>query len=171
MWQGAAMARIRVYRNEADGEDFPRLCMRCGEPAECDVSQTFAWMPGWVYVFLLLGVVPLLVVALVTRKSMRVVAPMCLQHAGHWRVRKLFMGLGLFLCIAVFVGLAAVGDQLPDAVIMPAVVVALLGALGWLVGGLILMNGAIKPKVIGARSMDLVNVHRDFADAWNDMDE
>ncbi len=40
------MARIRVYRSEADGEDFPRLCMRCGQPAECDVPQTFAWVPG-----------------------------------------------------------------------------------------------------------------------------
>jgi hypothetical protein len=165
------MARIRVYRNEADGEDFPRLCMRCGEPAECDVPQTFSWMPGWVYAFLLLGLCPLLVAALITRKSMRVVAPMCLQHAGHWRVRKLFVGVGLFLCVAAFVGLAAVGDQLPEGVVVPAVAVTLLAALGWLIGGLVLSNNAIKAKVIGKSSMDLVNIHRGFADAWNDLEE
>ncbi len=74
------MAKIRVYRYEAGGNDFPRMCMRCGEPADRDVPQTFSWMPGWVNVLILVGLLPWIVAALVLRKTMRVVAPMCRRH-------------------------------------------------------------------------------------------
>jgi uncharacterized membrane protein YkvI len=160
-----------VYRDEADGEDFPRLCMRCGEPADCDVKQTFAWMPSWVNVCILLGLLPWLVVMSLTRKTMRVVVPMCERHAGHWRVRRLYVGLGLLFWLAVLVGLCAVGDELPEDILFPLIGVSLLGALVWLVVGVILSNRAIKASEIRDRRMDLVNVHRHFADVWNDMDE
>jgi hypothetical protein len=165
------MARIRVSRREADGEDFPRLCMRCGQPADCDVSQTFAWMPGWVFVFLLLGLVPFLIVALITRKTMHVVAPMCHNHAGHWRVRKLYVWLGLLFWIALGIALIALGDQLPDTVKGPAILAGLLGGLVWLISAAVFAHGAIKASEIRDRGMDLVNVHRDFADAWNSWGE
>src|SRR5215470_12291730 len=129
------MARIRVYRSEADGEGFPRLCMRCGQPAECDVPQTFAWMPGWVHVFILIGLLPWLIAALVTRKTMHIVAPMCQQHAGHWRVRKLYIWLGLLFWVALFVVIAVFADQLPAGVVEPLIFASLMIALIWLVTG------------------------------------
>jgi hypothetical protein len=165
------MARIRVYRSEADGESFPRMCMRCGRPAECDVPQTFAWMPGWVHIFILVGLLPWLIVALIMRKTMHVVAPMCRQHAGHWRVRRLYIWLGLLFFIATFIAIVAVGDRVPENVKNPIIFAALMGGLVWLVSGLIFVNGAIKASEIRDRGMDLVNVNRDFADVWNDMAE
>jgi len=165
------MARIRVYRNEADGEDFPRMCMRCGQPAECDVTHTFAWMPGWVHVCILLGLVPWLVVMLVTRKTMRVVVPLCLQHAGHWRVRRLYVWLGLVFWIAAFIALGVSASELPEDAIGPLLGACLLGGLAWLIAGVILMNNAIKAVDIRERRMDLANVNRDFAEVWNDMAE
>jgi hypothetical protein len=165
------MARIRVYRNEADGEDFPRVCMRCGEPAECDVSQTFAWVPGWVHVCILLGLGPWLILVLVMRKTMRIVAPMCLEHAGHWRVRKLYAWLGLLFWIAVFVGIVVAADEIPERVMAPIILACLLGGLVWLISALVLMNNAIKAVEIRDRCMDLANVDRDFAEVWNDMEE
>jgi hypothetical protein len=162
------MAKIRVYRNEADGEDFPRLCMCCGQPAECDVPQTFAWMPGWVHVFILFGLAPWLVAALVMRKTMRVVAPMCSQHAGHWRTRKLYVWLGLLFWIAYATALILFWDKLPESAQGPAILVGMIGSLVWLISAAIYANGAIKASDIRERGMELVNVNRDFADAWND---
>lgn len=160
------MARIRVQQYETSGEDFPRMCMLCGQPAERDVPQMFAWMPGWVHVFILAGLLPWLVVALVTRKTMRIVAPMCRKHAGHWRVRKLFVWLGLLFFVALFVGLVVIGNRLPEDVVVPIVGAALFGGLIWLITGLILMNGAIKAVDIGEDGMVLVKVHKKFARAW-----
>jgi|SRR5579883_220829 len=163
------MARIRVYRHEADGEDFPRICMRCGQPAECDVPQTFAWMPAWVHVFILMGLLPWLLAALITRKTMRIVAPMCFQHAGHWRNRKLYVWLGLLFWIAYFIGLVAYGDALPERARGPMILVGIFGGLAWLISAAIYANGAIKAAEIRDKGMELENVHKDFAREWNEM--
>jgi hypothetical protein len=61
--------------------------------------------------------------------------------------------------------------KLPDQAIMPIVAVSLVAAFFWLIGGLILMNGAIKPAEIRERGMELVNVNKAFAREWNDMDD
>jgi hypothetical protein len=163
------MALIKVYRDEAGGEFFPRLCMQCGEPADCEVPQTFAWMPSWVHFLILLGLAPWLIVALITRKTMRVTAPMCDRHRGHWRSRKLFIGLGLAFFIALFIGLVAVGNRLPDDVLTPVIASGLLAALIWLIAGLIIMNGAIRAAEILHNRIDLSGVHPEFARAWRDM--
>ena len=162
------MARIRIYKNEADGEYFPRLCMRCGQPADCDVPQTFAWMPAWVHVLLFVGLAPWLIVALVTRKTMRIVAPMCEAHRGHWRVRKLYIWLGVLFWIGVVVALVVIWDQLPKEATNVAVMCVMFGGLIWLIIGLVLANGAIKASDIRDRGMELVNVHKEFADEWKE---
>jgi hypothetical protein len=170
------MAKIRVYRHEAGGEDFPRLCMKCGQPAECDVPQTFAWMPGWVIVLVLLfmvigcaGLLVWLIVSFTTRKTMRIMAPMCLQHAGHWRVRKLFIWLGLLFWVVFGVSLVAFSDQIPQNAMGPIVLGAFGGMLVWFIIAGVLTNNAIRASVINDKGMELVNVHRDFADEWNNM--
>jgi hypothetical protein len=161
------VARIRIYRSEASGEQFPRLCMKCGRRAEVDVPQTFSWMPSWVMILILLGWLPWLVVMLITRKTMRIVAPMCRDHAGHWRVRKAYVWLGLLFWIGYAVALVALGDALPEGAQGPAILAGIFGGLAWLVSAAVVMNGAIKAAEIREKSADLVNVNRDFADAWN----
>jgi hypothetical protein len=164
------MAKICVYRYEADGEDFPRLCMRCGQSADCYVPQTFAWMPSWVFVFILFGLLPFLLIALLTRKTMRIVAPMCTQHAGHWRVRKLYVWLGLLFWIGYGIVLVALADEIPNDAQTPLILFGIFGGLIWLVSAAIYANGAIKASEIRNKGMDLVNVHKDFAKAWNNAD-
>jgi hypothetical protein len=61
------MAKIRIYRYEADAEDMPRVCMKCGEETDDIRPQTFAWMPAWVHVLLFVGLLPWLLAALLTR--------------------------------------------------------------------------------------------------------
>lgn len=172
------MARIRVYRPEAGGEQFPRMCMRCGQPAEVDVPQTFAWMPGWVSVLVLLfmvigctGLLIWLVLGLALRKTMRVVSPMCLQHAGHWRVRKLFVWIGLVVWIVLGVALVALSDQIPKDAMGPIILGTFVCLLVWFLTAGVLMNGAIKASEITEKRVDLVNVNKDFADEWRAMVE
>jgi hypothetical protein len=145
--------------------------MRCGEPAECDVPHTFAWTPSWVPILLLAGLAPWLIVMLVTRKTMHVVVPMCLRHAGHWRVRLLYLWLGLFFWIAFFIGLGVIWKDLPEEFGTPILLACILGGLAWLIAGAILTKNAIKASDIRERRMELVNVHKDFARAWTDATE
>ncbi|HEY1187778.1 MAG TPA: hypothetical protein VGE74_08980 [Gemmata sp.] len=162
------MARIYVSKKEARGDYFPQLCMRCGQPADCEVSHTFAWMPAWVHVLLLCGLAPWLVVALITRKTMRIVAPMCRDHRGHWQFRLWYAWLGLPTWIGLIVLLIAVWKQVPKGAEGPLVLGVMVGMLLWLVIGLVLAHGAIKAAEITDRGMDVVNVHREFAEAWRE---
>jgi hypothetical protein len=165
------MARIRVYRSEADGADFPRMCMRCGEEAECDVPQRFTWTPSWVPICILLGLLPWLIIMLATRKTMRVVVPMCARHSWHWLSRKLYVWLGLLFWATIGICLLIIGDLIPSNLDGPIACAYFGGGFVWLISALIVTNGAIKAREIRERSMDLVNVDRDFADIWNDMVE
>src|SRR5262245_12945514 len=108
------MATIRVMRDEAGGDDFPDMCVRCGEPTEERSWQTFAWMPGWVWIFLFMGLLPFLLAALFTRKTMTVDVPVCHQHRNHWRDRKMYVWVGLLFWIAAGITIGVVHDQLPN---------------------------------------------------------
>ncbi|MCI0699798.1 MAG: hypothetical protein L0241_01765 [Planctomycetia bacterium] len=163
------MATIRVYKDEAHGDLFPRVCMRCGQLANHDVPQNFAWMPPWVHILLFAGLAPWLIVALILRKTMRVTAPMCDRHRGHWRIRKLYIGLGLLFWIALAIGLIAFSDQLPEDAVMPAFAFGIFGSLFWLVVGLFLVNGSIRATEITENRIELSNVHKAFAQAWREI--
>jgi hypothetical protein len=140
--------------------------MRCGGQAHARVPQRFAWMPGWVHIFILFGLLPWLVLALVTRRTMRVAAPMCRKHMNHWFRRKLYIWIGLIWWIGVAIVLLANTDELPANVVTPIVAASLLGALLWLIVGLILAQGAIRAAQIRESAIELANVNKEFALAW-----
>ena len=67
------MASIWLYRR--DWEDgLPDVCMKCGKPARGRVLKTFHWMPGWVYVTHVAGVL----VFVIAHNPMRL-PPACLD--------------------------------------------------------------------------------------------
>jgi hypothetical protein len=160
------MATIRVYRDETGGEEFPPLCVRCGEGAVTTTRQTFAWMPGWVHLLIFAGWLPWLVVCLVLRKKMAVTLPVCDRHRNHWRSRKLYIWLGLLWWIAAGVATALLIDQVPKDVQPGVFGVLVFGGLGWLVGGLILVNASVKAAEITDRWIELTGVSKGFAGAW-----
>jgi hypothetical protein len=163
------MATVRIYHGEAVEEEMPRVCMRCGAESELFRSQTFAWMPPWVHVLLFFGLLPWVIVALILRKTMRVEAPVCRRHANHWRARKLYIWLGLLWWIAYGVAVALVVDQVDQDAANVLVGVAVIGGLLWLVVGLLLVHGSIRAGEITNEWMDLVNVHREFAQVWKEI--
>jgi hypothetical protein len=160
------MAKIRISRPEAGGEQFPRLCMRCGRPADVDVPQTFHWKPSWIIVLLFFGLWPYFLLTMLMRKSMRVVAPMCRDHAGHWRNRALYYWFGILFWIVYLVGVGTVVDSLPIETQRVFVFGGLLAAIIWLVSVPIYSNSGIKASEINERSIILTNVHKDFANGW-----
>jgi hypothetical protein len=58
-----------------------------------------------------------------------------------------------------------------NEILYPLFGVLVFGFLAWLVVGLFLTNGAIRAAEIRDTGMELVHVHRDFADEWRDMQD
>lgn len=96
------MPSVWLDRDEAATGDLPNVCMRCGDDATTTRKQTFSWYPPWVNILILAGLLPWALVAMILTKKMRVEAPLCDRHAGHWFRFKLFAWVGLLGMVAVF---------------------------------------------------------------------
>jgi hypothetical protein len=97
------MPTVWLDRDEAETGDLPSVCIRCGEDATTTSRQHFSWYPGWVNVLILAGLLPWLIVALILTKKMKLNAPVCDRHAGHWFRFRLFAygsTLGM-LCVLI----------------------------------------------------------------------
>ena len=58
------MPSVRLRREDARRGNLPKVCMVCGEPADGFQSKTMSWYPGWVFILLLAGLLPFIIVAL-----------------------------------------------------------------------------------------------------------
>lgn len=127
-------------------------------------------MPGWVYLTLLIHLLVFLIVAAVTRKTMRAAVPMCDEHRNHWLFRTLGIVGGLLLIIVGIVGLAVAvtgpGSN-PDVGLILG-----LSAVGafflWIVAAIIASVTAIRPTLIDDRGMRLTGVSEGFVSAYEE---
>lgn len=109
------MGTVWVEYEEAAHGDLPRICMRCGEEATVTRTKTMTWYPGWVNILILFGVLIWLIVAMVMTKKMKLKAPFCDRHKGHWFYFNLFVTLGLLLHFGLLVvGLVLVSNNDPS---------------------------------------------------------
>lgn len=161
------MAKIRVYRDEARGEEFPPLCVKCGNEEETTTTQHFAWVPQWVIIIILAGFLPWLIVMAIFRKSMRVTLPVCNRHRNHWLNRKLFVRLGLLFWMGYAIALFVVRVDLPKDASSLGLGILIFGGLAWLIAAAIYSNSGIKPAEITDRYIELVRVNKAFAKEWN----
>lgn len=160
------MAVIRIYDNERKGDDFPSRCVKCGAETDLRVTKSFAWAPGWVLAFLLLGLIPYLIALLILRKTMTVTLPVCGDHRGHWRNRSLFAMLGLLFWVVYAIGLAIAWADLDRDVSFVAGMFLLFGGLGWLLVAAIYCTSGIQPKRITDDFIELAKVNKDVAEEW-----
>jgi hypothetical protein len=172
-----AIAYLRRY--EAEDGELPRVCMRCGAPAQFTVSKRFSWHPPWVIALVLIGLLPYAIVAIILTKRMRVQAPLCDRHRGHWLRRSVFSWGGLLLLIALGIGaiiLLAAADQRPRPRAGAAAPelgglacggVVVLGVI-WAVGLAIAQLTAIRPTEITDRDISLAGVSGTFMDALDE---
>jgi hypothetical protein len=104
---------VRLGRFEAEQGELPPLCMRCGAPAALYKARQLSWQPVWTYFVFGLTFWPVLLLAGLMRKRMRLLAPFCQRHRNYWRRRTaktalLFLGLlALFVLIAPAILIAA----------------------------------------------------------------
>lgn len=167
------MATVRLSPLPIEEEDVPDRCMQCGAPAAVYREKTFSWYPPWVYVLLLAGLLPFLIVALVLTKKKRVPVPLCHAHRNHWAWRNAvmllsFLGLGgLAIAAVVLVNMAAGPngfDQYSGFICGGSVV----GLIVWLVVVAVLQQTAIRPTEITDDSVTLTGVAKEFVRAYEE---
>jgi hypothetical protein len=160
------MATVRLEGWEDRGFDLPPVCMKCGAPATQFKERTFSWHSQWVYVLLLAGLVPFVIIALVLTKRMRVAVPFCDAHAGHWWKRNLFIVGGLLLLIAMLIfGAVRSGPGGNDSLSRALLIAVGIGFLVWIVLAIIVSLTMIRPTEITANSITLTAVSPAFVDA------
>jgi hypothetical protein len=116
---------------------------------------------------LLAGLLPFLIVALVTTKRAVLEAPLCSAHKNHWSKRTLWLVLSfLGLFGLVFVGILAERKPWQSALLL----VCLFGFLVWVVVAIVASMTAVRPRSITDSEIVLVNVSPRFIDALVDFD-
>lgn len=160
------MASVTLTRYEAEGDRLPRCCMVCGAPATVSRNKHFSWNPSWVYLLLFCGLLPLIIVALIMTKKMRVHAPFCDEHANHWSKRTAWTlgGLGV---LAVFgIGAMVLTSQQPNNPLQGTACMATLGVgVAWVIMAIALQSTSIHPTEITDRNITLDKVSPLFVDA------
>lgn len=168
-WRRLGSRGIELRRDVAGSGDLPRVCMRCGAPADELVSKNFSWHPGWVFVLLLFGVLPFIIVALMTMERTQVLAPMCARHKRHWSGRALLLFLTLLIPVTVFVIAIVAENQ-----VRPGQQSALSGGLcigsvlvlaAWAIAAIVVQMTAIRCIDITPDVIRLTNLSPGFVDA------
>lgn len=161
------MASIRITRCEAQNNLLPPVCVVSGEPTTDVKRHTFRWTPPWVGILILAGLLPYLIVAMITRKDITFDVPIASRKKGHWMWRQLFAVFGVLGCIGlVIVGIALSNqpggvNQGPDIGLYTAAAAG-VGLLFVLIVALFLQFTSVRPKEITDRDITLVGVHENF---------
>ena len=120
----------RAHPGAKEGIPLQPLCVKCGLPASGTLARRFYWYPRWVYLFLLVNVIILALVALMVRKRLDVQVPLCTRH---WeRRRKLILVAWLVALAGVPLAFAFAALEVELETIVTTLVLLLLaaGAMG-----------------------------------------
>src|ERR1700724_2657414 len=104
------MALVRLTIREAE-EDLTPVCMVCGKEATEFFRKPMSWSPSWVWILILFGLVPFLIVALITTKRAVLLAPLCSAHKDHWRKRTTWLVLSFLGLVGLVVAAIGAADK------------------------------------------------------------
>jgi hypothetical protein len=128
---------------------LPNFCIKCGQLATVRKSKTFYWIqPAW-YLFILLGllgVVVLAVVAMMVRKSIRMEVPLCQEHARKLTFRKIMTAVLLL----GFIPVGVAGTMMGDDYVVWAWLIATAMFFAGLVFAVLASNVYLRPMFIDA---------------------
>lgn len=163
------MAKVRLSYDQCRHDDLPSLCARCGKPSDVKLKRVFKWHPSWVIVLILFGLLPFVIVALLTTKRMKVNVPLCEEHQSHWWHPKLFGCITLpLLLLLFFIGIVMIPDRPAgnddNTVAMGLWITGLAGFVVCLFAVAIWGSTRIRPLNITDESILLAGVSDEFAD-------
>lgn len=101
---GAAIWRSGNLLVVGADQALPDRCVRCNAPAEgYQLRRKLVWYPAWAYLGLLGGIIPFVLLALITQKRLTTYVGLCPAHRGRRR-RAITLGwlsplAGVFLMI------------------------------------------------------------------------
>src|SRR5260370_25999789 len=171
------MPTVRLTRYEAQEGRLPRICMVCGQAASQFRHKTMYWHPPWVFVLLLLGLLPFAIAALLTQQRLRLYAPLCANHQHHWLSRSLtiwlsllgfvILGIGSFIFYSLMEAQQRRG-RVNDAAFGFFCIGSLVLLVIWLVLVFVMQLSAVRPKEISDRHIILTGGAGRFIDAPED---
>src|SRR6516162_2810859 len=106
------MAELLLKGSQTSGDRIPMVCMVCGEAAVKHYRKNFSWVPGWVHICILAGVLPWAIIVAILTKRMWVDVPVCEQHRGYFWKRTAAGILSFLLLAAVSIGAAVLLDEM-----------------------------------------------------------
>jgi hypothetical protein len=167
------MAQVRLCIDPRQDviDDVPHVCMKCGADAVAEKKTQFAWYPPWVWILILAGVLPYIILAMVMTKRQRVMVPLCDQHKHHFLYGRIFRAVGWLAFIGapvLFVVGLAISPRRGE----------LAGVLCWGWLGLVVLYfialkvwallTKIRPSEITDRDIILTNISPEFASAMEE---
>jgi hypothetical protein len=114
------------------GMALPPSCVRCGARSTAPLRRAFLWHAPWVYLLIVLGLVPYAILALALRKRIDLIVPLCAAHRARRRnlillgwlmalggiaavfafgALELNMGVAALVCLVGIVGGGVIGVQ------------------------------------------------------------
>jgi hypothetical protein len=162
------MAELRLKELQAFGDRMPMVCMVCGEPAVKHYRKNFSWVPGWVHITILAGLLPWAIIVAILTKRMWVDVPVCEQHRGYFwkRLAAGFLSFLLLvgLCIGAAVLVGEVAGKNNDAMGYVCVGSGVL-FVAWIILLFVIQAKTLRPKEITDRTITLTRVHEGFITA------
>jgi hypothetical protein len=123
-WASGDILVVPIY-----GAQFPAVCPKTGEPTRDELLVKLNWQPQWVYVLLLLGVVPFAIASMVTQKRATIRFPMSAPVIARRRIGRI-VGIGGFIAS---IALMIFGGSQDTPVIFLVALLAMLAALIYMV--------------------------------------
>jgi hypothetical protein len=168
------MATVRLGRYEAEDGDMPEVCMRCGHPAALNKPRHFSWFPWWVWVLMVTGCWPFIILGIVLAvfltKRISCYILLCENPKSHFQIRTrliwgLFLGLIVLTCVDVAAALLDItSDWLKGPFCLGIVALGFL----WFASIPVIRWTAIHPTKITDRSVTLARICPEFVTAVNE---
>jgi hypothetical protein len=162
---GAAQGVYRLDRQLVvqTGGILPPRCVCCNAPATVWIKRKFLWHPPWVWALILCNLIVLVVVALITRKTMTLEVPLCAEHAEHRHRQRILAWILAAIAIALPVSAFVLGANWQPAedwgfiTIFPGLLV--LALAGWIGSR---ASNILSPAFIGKTGARFKRVSPDF---------
>jgi len=124
---------------------LPPCCVKCGRPADPNsFSKKFSWHPQWIYIFVLLGLLLYVIIALAMSKRMTLQIPLCARHLEKYKSLRLAAAILLLGCIPQMI---LAGVYMPERYMGYGIAAGALALIAGLVC-LIMFGAVLRPTFI-----------------------